>query len=171
MVVGFLLVETNLINNFRSIKIIGWTTLIFGILLYLSDKFKLERDLDKNFSYKAVIIIGVAQVLSLVPGVSRSGIVITAARFLNYKREDSAKISFLLSIPTLGAVSIFGIKNHLDSFDLNFSIINFVSIAASFVFSYLTIKFFLIYIKRFSLTAFVIYRILLSGIILYSIYL
>ena len=72
MVVGFLLVETNLINNFRSIKIIGWTTLIFGILLYLSDKFKLERDLDKNFSYKAVIIIGVAQVLSLVPGVSLS---------------------------------------------------------------------------------------------------
>lgn len=171
MVVGFLLVETNLINNLRSIKIIGWTTLIFGILLYLSDKFKLERDLDKNFSYKAVIIIGVAQVLSLVPGVSRSGIVITAARFLNFKRKDSAKISFLLSIPTLGAVSIFGIKNHLDNFDLNFSIINFVSIAASFVFSYLTIKFFLIYIKRFSLTAFVIYRILLSGIILYSIYL
>ena len=142
MVVGFLLVETNLINNLRSIKIIGWTTLIFGILLYLSDKFKLERDLDKNFSYKAVIIIGVAQVLSLVPGVSRSGIVITAARFLNFKRKDSAKISFLLSIPTLGAVSIFGIKNHLYNFDLNFSIINFVSIAASFVFSYLTIKFF-----------------------------
>jgi len=56
MVVGFLLVETNLINNLRSIKIIGWTTLIFGILLYLSDKFKLERDLDKNFKVLSCII-------------------------------------------------------------------------------------------------------------------
>ena len=171
ILIGYILVQTNFIDEIRNIKVIAWMTIIFGILLYISDRFKLEKEIKTNFNFKVALIIGFFQAISLIPGVSRSGITITAARFLNFKRKDSAKISFLLSIPTLGAVSIFGIKNHLDSFDLNFSIINFVSITASFIFSYLTIKFFLIYIKRFSLTAFVIYRILLGGIILYSIYL
>ena len=105
MIVGFIMVETNIIEKLRNIKIIGWTTLIFGILLYVSDKFKFEDNLENNFTYKSAIIIGFYQILSLIPGVSRSGITITAARFLNFKRFDAAKISFLLSIPTLGAVS------------------------------------------------------------------
>ena len=77
----------------------------FWILLYVSDRYKLEKNISNNFNYKSAIIIGIFQILSLVPGVSRSGISITAARFLNFKRFDAAKISFLLSIPTLGAVS------------------------------------------------------------------
>ena len=91
---GFLLVETGIIDQIRDIKIIAWTTLIFGFLLYFSDKFKLEKNLEKNFSYKSAIFIGLFQILSLIPGVSRSGIAITAARLLNFKRVDAAKISF-----------------------------------------------------------------------------
>ena len=106
MFVGFLLVETGIINQIRDIKIIAWTTLIFGFLLYLSDKFKLEKNLEKNFSYKSAIFIGLFQILSLIPGVSRSGIAITAARLLNFKRVDAAKISFFLSIPILKMVQI-----------------------------------------------------------------
>ena len=64
-------------------------TLVFGILLYISDKFKLEKNIDKNLNYKSAIIIGLFQILSLIPGVSRSGISITAARFLNFKRYNS----------------------------------------------------------------------------------
>ena len=109
MIIGFLLVETGLINQIRNIKVIAWTTLIFGFLLYFSDKFKLEKNLEKNFSYKSAIFIGLFQILSLVPGVSRSGIAITAARLLNFNRVDAAKISFLLSIPILSAVSFFSI--------------------------------------------------------------
>ena len=67
--------------------------------------------MKKNFTFKSAIFIGLFQILSLIPGVSRSGIAITAARLLNFKRVDAAKISFLISIPILGAVSIFGIKN------------------------------------------------------------
>ena len=162
VLVGFILVETNFIDNLRNVKIIGWTTLIFGILLFISDKYDLTKNIDNNFNYKSALLIGVFQVLSLVPGVSRSGITITAARLLNFKRYDAAKISFLLSIPTLGAVSLFGFKNIIVSQDLSFSILNLISIFFSFIFSIITIKFFLKYIKKFSLTLFVIYRIILG---------
>lgn len=166
MICGYILVETNLIKNLRNIEIIGWTTLIFGLLLFLSDKFSLEKNIDNNFNFKSAVIIGLFQVLSLIPGVSRSGITITAARILNFERFDAAKISFLISIPTLGAVSIFGINNIISSGDLSFSTINLVSIILSFLFSLLTIKFFLKYIKKASLNIFVIYRLLLGFILL-----
>ncbi len=164
--VGYILVQTNLFEELRNIKTIGWMTFIFGILLYISDKFKLKKDLYKDLNIKSAILIGLFQVLSLVPGVSRSGITITAARFLNFKRFDAAKISFLLSIPTLGAVSFFGIFNLMKSTDLNFSFLNLLSIFLSFIFSYLTIKFFLNFIKKFDLKIFVIYRVLLGILIL-----
>ena len=164
--VGYILVQTNLFEELRSIKTIGWMTFIFGILLYVSDKFKLKKDLYKDLNLKSAILIGLFQVLSLVPGVSRSGITITAARFLNFKRFDAAKISFLLSIPTLGAVSLFGIFNLMKSTNLNFSFLNLLSIFLSFIFSYLTIKFFLNFIKKFDLKIFVIYRVILGILIL-----
>ena len=171
MLIGFILVQTNYIKNLRGIEIIGWTTLIFGILLYISDKYQLNKNIKKDFTFKTAVIIGFFQVLSLVPGVSRSGITITAARLLNFNRYDAAKISFLLSIPTLGAVSIFGLKNIVTSEDLNFSIINLISILFSFMFSLLTIKFFLKYIEKFNLNVFIFYRLILGIVLLFLSYL
>ena len=171
MAVGFLLVETGLINLIRNIKIIAWTTLIFGFLLYLSDKFKLEKNLEKNFSYKSAIFIGLFQILSLVPGVSRSGIAITAARLLNFNRVDAAKISFLLSIPILSAVSFFGLKNLIISENIYFAELNLISIFLSFLFSLITIKYFLRYITKFNLNIFVYYRIFLAFILFIIAYL
>ena len=168
MLVGLILVETNLINNLRNLKVIGWTTMIFGILLYIGNRFHLEKNINEDFNYKSAIIIGFCQILSLVPGVSRSGITITAARILNFKRYDSAKISFLLSIPTLGAVSLFGLHNLIKEESLSFTFLSLISIFFSFIFSFITIKYFLIFIKKFNLSVFVIYRILL-GILLLTI--
>ena len=150
---------------------IGWATFIFGIVLYISDKFEFKNNLKKDFSYKVAFIIGLFQVLALVPGVSRSGIAITAARFFNFNRVDSTKISFLLSIPTLAYVSIYGLSKNIENQDLSFSILNIISIVLSFIFSLITIKYFLQFMKKFSLKVFVIYRILLGVIILYSVYL
>ena len=110
--------------------------------------------------------IGLFQILSLIPGVSRSGISITAARFLKFKRFDAAKISFLLSIPTLGAVSVFGIKNFIISEDVGISMLSLISILFSYIFSLITINYFLKYIERFSLNVFVLYRIILGIILL-----
>ena len=143
MLVGFFLVKYNLIDRLRNIQVIGWATIIFGILLFVSDKMSLDKKIEKNFSYSSAIIIGILQIASLIPGVSRSGIGITAARFLQFDRYDSAKISFLLSIPILAAVSLFGISNLINSNNLSFSILNLTAIFLSFIFSYVTIKFFL----------------------------
>ena len=171
MIVGYILVKLNLIDQLRNIKIIGWTTLIFGLLLFVSDKFAIEKEFESNFTFKSAIFIGFLQILSLVPGVSRSGITITGARILKFKRYDAAKISFLLSIPTLAAVSFFGLNNLIESKSFNFSFLMIFSIVASFIFSYITIKYFLKYIKNFSLNIFVIYRIILGIILLLIAYL
>ena len=171
MIVGFFLVEFDIINKIRNIETIAWTTLIFGILLFISDKFKAEKNIHNNFDYKSVFLIGFMQILSLVPGVSRSGIAITTARLLKFKRTEAAKISFLISIPILGAVSIFGLKNLLLSENTEFTKLNLLSIIISFIFSFLTIKYFLKYIEKFSLDIFVYYRVSLGLILIVLAYL
>lgn len=170
VIVGYLLVEYNLIDQLRNMKVIGWTTIVFGILLYISDKFENRKKINKDFGFKSALYVGFLQVLSLIPGVSRSGIAITAARTLKFERVESAKISFLLSIPILAAVSIYGLQNIFVSKNINFSLINLLAIFLSFITSYLTIKYFLKYIKNFNLNIFVGYRILLGVLILFIAY-
>ena len=138
----FFLVESGIIEKIRNIEIIAWTTLIFGILLYISDKFKLEKNIKNNFNFKSAIFIGFFQILSLIPGVSRSGIAITAARFLNFKRVDAAKISFLLSIPILGCCFNFWIKKYINFQKYNFTLIKFIFNFFSFLFSFYNNKIF-----------------------------
>ena len=70
MLVGFFLVETNFINKIRNIETIAWTTTLFGILLYISDKFKLQKNIKDNFNLKSALFIGILQIFSLIPGVS-----------------------------------------------------------------------------------------------------
>lgn len=171
IIIGFILVKTNFIDEMRNIKVIAWMTLIFGFFLYFSDKFKLNKNLKEDFNLKAVLIIGICQAISLVPGVSRSGITITAARLLNFNRFDSAKISFLLSIPTLLVVTLYGVYQIFNSENNVISSLNLLCILLSFFFSYITIKFFLKFIKKFNLTIFVIYRIILGITLLYISYL
>ena len=130
-----------------------------------------KRTIDKDFNYVTALYIGFFQILSLVPGVSRSGIVISGARFFNFGRVDSAKISFLLSIPTLSAVSLFNIQTLIVEKNFYISLINLFGILLSFLFSYITIKFLIKFLQKFSLISFVIYRIFLGLIILFYSYL
>ena len=169
--VGYILYQTGWIYQLRSLEVIGWMSLIFGILLYVGDKSKISKKIDTTFTNKAAIFIGLFQMLSLIPGVSRSGITITAGRFLGFSRFDSAKISFFLSIPTLTAASILGTYNIFkeESAELNFVAI--IAVIFSFIFSYITIALFLKFIKKFSLNIFIIYRIILSLFILAIVYL
>ena len=135
MMIGFFLIKFGLIEKIRNLETIAWMTIIFGLLLYVSDQFNLKKNLQNNFTFKSAIIIGLFQILSLIPGVSRSGIAITAARLLNFKRVDSAKISFLLSIPILGGVSFFGLKNLFLLNDTYLMKLNLLSMFTSFIFS------------------------------------
>ena len=169
--IGYILYQTGLINNLRSLEVIGWMSLIFGILLYLSDKTKITKKIDAEFTNKSAIIIGLFQILSLVPGVSRSGITITSGRMLGFSRFDSAKISFFLSIPTLGAASFLGIYNIYKEGSAELNFLALIAIIFSSIFSYFTIALFLNFIKKFSLNIFVTYRIVFSLFILGMVYL
>ena len=169
IIFGYFVFNYNLYENIREIQVIAWSTLIFGLLLYFSDKFNVSRSFNNNLNIKNILIIGLFQVLALIPGTSRSGIVMTGSRFLNFNRFDAAKISFILSIPALLGASVLTLK---DSFFIEhtFNLNIFFGIFFSYIFSYLTIKYFMIYIKNFSLNIFVVYRILLSLVLFYFIY-
>ena len=167
IIVGYILYSTGIIHELRNIKIIALTTLIFGVILFIADKNRFDKKISSNLNLQSILFISLFQILSLVPGVSRAGITITAARILKFNRVDSSKISFLLSIPALGGASFLGLKDVVDqSIEFNYLVI--IAIISSFIFSLMTVKFFLIYINKFSMNAFVIYRILIA-LILFSI--
>jgi len=167
---GYILYETGLIQQLRSLEVIGWMSLIFGILLYVSDKSKMIKKINYDFTNKSAIIIGIFQVLALMPGVSRSGITITAGRLLGFNRFDSVKISFFLSIPTLFAASILGIYNIYKEGSAELNFLTIIAVIFSFIFSYLTIAIFINFVKKFSLSIFVIYRIIFSLFLLTLVY-
>ena len=169
--VGYIAFQTGLINQLRSLEVIGWMSLIFGILLYVGDRSKITKKIDTQFTNKSAIIIGLFQVLALIPGVSRAGITITSGRLLGFNRFDSAKISFFLSIPTLAAASLLGIYNIYKEGSAELNFLAIIAVTFSFIFSYFTIVLFLNFIKKFSLNIFIIYRIILSLFILGIVYL
>ena len=169
IVCGYILYTTDYIHNLRNIKVIAWTTLIFGIILYIADKNNFNKKISTNLNIQSILFISLFQILSLIPGVSRAGITITAARILKFNRYDSSKISFLLSIPALSGASFLGVKDLIQqSIEFNYLVI--IAIISSFLFSFLTVKFFLNYISKFSMNAFVIYRILIALILFITIY-
>ena len=169
IIFGYILHTTELVYLLRNIKVIAWTTLFFGIILYFADQRKIDQNISTNLNLKSIIFIGLFQILALIPGVSRAGITMTAARFLKFNRVDSSKISFLLSIPALTGASFLGLKDVFNEpIELNYVVA--IAIILSFLFSYTTIKFFLNYINKFSLNIFVIYRIIISLILFTIIY-
>ena len=169
IIIGYFLYSTGIIYEFRNIKVIVWTTFAGAILLHIADRRKIFNNLENSFNYKSALIIGLFQIIALIPGTSRAGITITAGRILGFNRTDSTKISFYLSIPALAGASALGIKDLLKE-NIEFNFIVLVGIFLSFIISLITIKYFLKFIKKFSFKIFVFYRIILSLILLYIIY-
>jgi undecaprenyl-diphosphatase len=167
IIIGYFVHKFRLINyEYFSIKIIAITLIVFGIILFISDKINHSKILYKDLNLKSSLIIGLFQIISLIPGVSRSGITLTAGRFLGYSRFEAAKFSFFLSIPTTAGACFLGV---LDLIKTNNSDLNYIAIigfVTSFLSSYLTIKFFLSFISKFNLNIFIYYRIILGVFIL-----
>ena len=111
---------------------IAWTTLVFGILLFIADRSTIKNKINNNLNLKNILLIGIFQVFAIIPGVSRSGIIITASRFLNFDRVDSSKISFYLSIPALAGASILGLKDVMNT-NIDLNILFLYSIIFSFI--------------------------------------
>ena len=169
IIFGYILYSTEIINLLRNIEIIAWTTLIFGLVLFFSDKRDTNQNISTNLDLKTILFIGLFQILALVPGVSRAGITLTAARFLKFNRVDSSKIAFLLSIPALAGASFLAFKDAIQqSVELNYLLL--ISVTSSFIFSFFTVKYFVKFVSNFSLTVFVIYRIFVALILFSVIY-
>ena len=150
IIFGYVLHATELIYHLRNMKIIAITTLFFAFILFFSDQQKSNKNISLDLNLKSILFIGLFQILALVPGVSRAGITITAARFLKFNRFDSSKIAFLLSIPALAGASLLGLKDALQQ-SIDFSLMLILGVIFSFIFSFITIKYFLHYIKNFLL--------------------
>ncbi|MEM8833315.1 MAG: undecaprenyl-diphosphate phosphatase [Pseudomonadota bacterium] len=152
-----------------SIKIMAWMTLIFGIILYIADRFKLDKTLDQ-MNKKDSLLIGLSQALALIPGVSRSGVTMTTARFLGFSRIESARFSLLLSIIAIsGATVLTSVDIATESLmNIGFEII--VAIVLSFLSGYIAISLMMKWLSHASFTPFVIYRVILGIALLTLIY-
>ena len=165
VIAGFL-VNSAYAEGIRSITIIGWTTLGFGVLLWISDRFGLTLKRIEHLRLFDVIIIGLSQVLALIPGTSRSGITMTAGRLLGMERSDAARFSMLLSIPTIiGAGTLKGYEL-FQAGDASLSASVLVAMFLSFITAFVAIFLMMAWLRRATFTPFVIYRILLGGFLL-----
>jgi undecaprenyl-diphosphatase len=153
-------------ENLRSSNIIATTSILFGLLLFAADK--IDSGVNQ-LTLRIGILIGLAQILALIPGVSRSGITITMGLFMGLGRIESAKFSFLLAIPVIIAASILQIyKLYFIGFT-DFSLINvIIGLVISFIIAYYTIHLFLAFVMKIGMLPFVIYRVLL-GLLIFSV--
>jgi undecaprenyl-diphosphatase len=153
-------------NTLRTVEIVGWTTIGFGVLLFLADCSGMRILRLEHMNLPNAVIIGLAQVLALIPGTSRSGITITAARFLGYDRTDAARFSMLLSIPAIaGAGLLIGLQL-LESDNALLTRDALIAAALSFVTALAAIALFLRWLRFAGFGPFVIYRIAIGGLLL-----
>lgn len=167
VIVGYLLVHFKLENILRSNHLIlAVCLIIFGIILYLADIFSKSSTSFNQISYKNAFVIGITQCLALIPGVSRSGSTITAARLSKINKQDAVRFSFLMAIPsTFGAVLLAGL--HGVKQGINFQLVDIsLGVIFSFLFGLLFIHILLKFIANHSFMIFMIYRVILGLLII-----
>lgn len=154
----------------RSLEVIGWTMVGFGILLGLADKYGPSIRTTGDMKLKDCIIIGLAQAMALIPGTSRSGITMTAARFMGFTRVEAARFSFLLSIIATAAAGAVGILDYLENPQPGLITSIIVGVVVSFLAAMGAIHFLMRWLARASFTVFVWYRVALGILLLGFLY-
>ena len=167
-IIGYFIADFISENIFRSIKLIGWVMLIFGVLLYFVDRSCLRIKSLRNISAKTAVIIGIVQCFAIIPGFSRSGAILTIMRLLGYTRDSSVYYSNLLSIPAISGAMGYLLIQDTTIFTLGntMNTISLVVLVASFIFSLIFIHFLVIWVRKSSLSIFMWYRVIFSLIIL-----
>ena len=168
LLLGFILLD--IIDSYlRTSSVIAFTTIFFGIVLFLATLTRSKKTNINQISLYDALIIGIAQSLSLIPGTSRSGITISAGLILGLDNKTASKFSFLMAIPTIGAIALYQIiTTDINSLANNLDI-NILGLIVSFVIAYATIDFFIKFINRIGFLPFIVYRIIL-GLILISVF-
>lgn len=153
----------------RSVTVVAWNTLLYGVLMLVADTVGKQTKTMENMTLPSALIIGVAQALALIPGTSRSGVTMTAARFLGFTRPDAARFSFLLGIPAIAGAGALTIVDALE----NCQTITMDAVACAgltFLAGLAAIAFLMAVLKRVSFLPFVLYRMVLGGFLLVLVY-
>lgn len=176
-VVGFLFqdfIETNV----RSALLVGITLVVFGVILWWVDKVSEQKRKLENVSWWDALLVGVAQAVALIPGVSRSGVTITAARWASLNRESAVRFSFLLSTPAIVGAALLTFKDYLPAMqgialqaglkagsgnEFDIFLIGFIAAAIS---GWLAIKFLLAFVQKHNFDIFVVYRLVFGAFLI-----
>jgi len=166
---GLYLKYSGLAANLRSIELIAWTAIIYAILMYVADRFGPRLKAMEDMKFAPAIIIGFAQALALIPGTSRSGVTMTAARALGFERAEAARFSFLLGIPAIAGAGLFIVLELLEAGE---AVPPGALLAAGLTFfsALAAIAFLMALVKRMSFLPFVLYRLALGVLLLYLAY-
>ena len=165
VIFGLILKSTGLADEMRGIKLIAWNAIIYGLVMLVADRVGSSLRQMKDMTLVSAVSIGLAQALALIPGTSRSGITISAARFLGFSRAEAARFSFLLGIPAIAGA---GLLTALDDGGAQGALGNDALLAAAFTFlsALASIAFLMALLRRITLLPFVIYRFILGGFLL-----
>lgn len=170
VVFGLFLDMAGLMNSFRIMpQIVAWNAIIFGVLMYVCDRFGLANRRLARMSLLPAMIIGAAQALAVIPGVSRSGITMTAARALGFERSEAARFSFLLGIPAIGTAGVFKLTEAAAQ-GITISFATILAAVLTFFVALGTITILMRLVKFMSFLPFAIYRVLLGAALLALIY-
>ena len=170
IILGLIFKLTDFIEVIRNIKVIGYTMIIFGVILYLADRLNSNTRTEPNNYPKDAIVLGLWQSIALIPGTSRSGVTITAARILGYERKNAARIAMLMSIPTIlasGTVEIADIWYQANLAHLSDAVV--VSLL-SFIFAFFALALMMKLLKSINFTPYVVYRVALGILLLFIAY-
>jgi undecaprenyl-diphosphatase len=167
---GLILNLTGLADAMRSVAVIGWTMLLFGLLLYWADQRGETTRTAEDWTMKHALVMGLWQAVALIPGTSRSGITITAARYLGYARTDAARLSMLMSIPTIFASGTLLAIEVVAAADAQAARDGAIVAIMSFLAALAALVVMMRLLRSVSYTPYVIYRVILGVILLWIAY-
>ena len=166
VIAGLILKLTGLSDQLRSVAVIGWTMLLFGLYLYWVDQHAEARKSAPEWSWREALNMGLWQAVALIPGTSRSGITITAALRLGYKRRDAAKLSMLMSVPTIFASGVLLGAEVAVNGDLSAARDGVIAAGFAFVSALFALTLMMRLLRSVSFTPYVIYRVILGVVLL-----
>ena len=163
---GITAVDDDLMSSIRFTDLIAFNLIAYGLLLGLADYLGKEVKNFEDMTWRDGLIVGIAQALAIIPGTSRSGVTMTAARFLGYKRVEAARFSFLLSIPAVAGAGVLIVPEIFEA-GAGLALDALIAGVLTFIAAFLTMAFLMNFLKRASMLVFVIYRIAMGCALLY----
>lgn len=168
-IVGILL-EDVIAEHLRLVELIGWTQVVFAIVLLVADRVGMTIRKLQHLGVSDALLVGLAQALALIPGVSRAGITMTMGRFLGMERTEAARFSFLVAIPTIAGAGLLGGWELYKLGSAALGLDALITIGFSFLAGLFSLAVLMAWIRRQTFTVFVVYRVLLGGFLLWLVY-